>query len=138
MIDGRIRIRDLKLKKSGFADELKRYLSAVRGLKEILINLRVGSALIVYDASITSSERIIKRIGRLLDVTQEPEIPKRPIKRFSLNRVNTRRAVSIGLFASLVASLIPLVVGSKALHAALGLVFLGFAAVHILSIKNFY
>lgn len=129
-VDGRIRIRNSKLKESAFTGELKRHLSAVRGLKEILINLRVGSALLVYDTSITSAERIIKLIGRHLDITQDTEIPKRQVKRFSLNRVDTRRAVSIGAIASLAASLIALVAGSKTLHAAFGLAFLGIAGIH--------
>jgi|GEM_PF-3079580 len=130
MIDGRMRIRNSKLKEGVFAGELKRHLSAARGLKEILINLRVGSALLVYDASITSAERIIKLIGRLLDVTQDTEVPKRPVKRFSLNRVNTRKAINFGLPASLAASIIALVAGSKTLHAAFGLAFLGIAGIH--------
>ncbi|MBT9171558.1 MAG: hypothetical protein DDT18_01941 [Actinobacteria bacterium] len=126
IIDGRMRIRNSRLKESAFAGELKSHLSAAKGLKEILINPRVGSALLVYDTSITSAERIIKRIGSLLDVTQETEIPKG-----KKANVNTRRAISIGLLASLAASLIALVFGSKALHAVFGLAFLSFAAVHI-------
>jgi hypothetical protein len=141
MVNGRIRIRDSKLKKGVFANEFQRHLSVVTGLKGISINTMVGSALLIYDTSITSDERIIKHIGRLLDVTQETEVPKgkgagvNHIREFSLNRVN-RRAVNIGMLASLAASLIALIAGSKALHAALGLVFLGFTAVHIFKNKN--
>jgi len=137
MVNGRIRIRDSKLKKGVFANEFQRHLSVVTGLKGISINTMVGSALLIYDTSITSDERIIKHIGRLLDVTQETEVPKGKgagVKHIR-NRVN-RRAVNIGMLASLAASLIALIAGSKALHAALGLVFLGFTAVHIFKNKN--
>lgn len=142
MIDGRMRIRHLRLKKRAFADEFKRHLSADKGLKEVLINLRVGSALLIYDASIISAERIIKRISKFLGITQETEIPKdrkiniNPIRKLSLSKINTRKAISIGLAASLTASLIALIFGSKVLHVAFGLVFLGFAAVHILKYKK--
>lgn len=137
IIDGRIRIRNLRLKEGAFAGELKRHLLAVNGLREILINPRVGSALLVYDTSITSAERIIKRISRLLNISQKTEVQKGKvsgvniIREFSLNKLNTRKAVRIGLIAALSASLIALVFGSKALHAAFGLVFLSFAAIHI-------
>lgn len=137
IIDGRIRIRHSRLKEGAFAGELKRHLLAVKGLKEILINPRVGSALLVYDTLITSAEKIIKRISRLLDINQKAEVQKGKvsgvniIRGFSLNKVNARKAVRIGLIASLSASLIALVFGSKALHAAFGLVFLSFAAIHI-------
>lgn len=137
MVNGRIRIRDSKLKKGVFANEFQRHLSVVTGLKGISINTKVGSALLIYDTSITSDERIIKHIGRLLDVTQETEVPKGKGAGVNhiRNRVN-RRAVNIGMLASLAASLIALIAGSKALHAALGLVFLGFTAVHIFKNKN--
>jgi len=137
MVNGRIRIRDSKLKKGVFANEFQRHLSVVTGLKGISINTMVGSALLIYDTSITSDERIIKHIGRLLDVTQETEVPKGKGAGVNhiRNRVN-RRAVNIGMLASLAASLIALIAGSKALHAALGLVFLGFTAVHIFKNKN--
>lgn len=142
IIDGRMRIRNSRLKEGSFAGELKRHLSAIKGLNEILINPRVGSALLVYDTSIISAERIIKRISRLLDVTQETKKTEgnaaglNPIREFSLNKINTRKAVSIGLLVSLAASLIALVFGSKALHAAFGLVFLSFAAIHILKYEK--
>lgn len=125
MSDGRIRMRDSKLKEGAFAGELKRRLSKLRGLKEILINIRVGSTLIVYDTALTSAEKITSLIGRYLEVPQETEISN--AKRVG---INTRRTIGIGLLASLATSLVALVFGSKALHAAFGLVFLCFAAVH--------
>lgn len=125
MVDGRIRIRNSRLKENAFASALMSHLSAVNGVKEVLINRRVGSALIVYDPSITT-ESIISLIGRFLDITQ-----KRETQQDKKNSVNIRKTINIGLLFSLLASLTALVFGSRLWHLSFGLVFLGFVVTHI-------
>lgn len=137
-IDGRLRIRDQKLTQKGVAEAVCTVLTALPGISQVTFNARVGSLLIIYSAAVTKLQGIMESIAELLGEQEEPST-SRSCERASsfvsgirsLKLPERRAAVNLGMLASLVTSMLGIILGLKKLHVAAGILFLAFFGIHI-------
>jgi len=135
-IDGRIRIRDQQLTQKAVASSTRETLSRLPGISQVTINDRVGSLLIIYSATITKLESIMETITGVLGEEQEhtntcSDDPSPIMSAVRAFRLPARKAtVNMGMLASLVTSMIGIMIGLKKLHFAAGMIFLAFFGIH--------
>ena len=136
--DGRIRIRDQQLTNKGVAQAMSEALSALPGVGQVTVNERVGSLLVIYSAAVTKLQSIMVRISGLLG--EAPPMPtSAPSGKEdgcvtglrSLRLPGKKKAVNLGMLASLVTSMLGIIFGLKKLHVAAGVLFLAVFGVHI-------
>lgn len=136
-VDGRIRLRDRQLTQKGVAEAVCEALSALPGVGRVTVNERIGSLLIIYSAAVIKFQGIMESISELLGDTNEPsdarsgeEAPlvsgMRPFGRYV-----RKSAVNMGMLASLLTSMIGIMLGLKKLHYAAGILFLAIFGIHI-------
>ena len=136
-IDGRIRIRDQRLTSTDVASAIDAKLSALPGVAQVSVNGKIGSLLVVYSATAVTLKKIMETISTLLGETEQPlrEPTGERITRSLRIRLPTlpdrRSIVNMGMLASLVTSMVGIMVGLKKLHYAAGVVFLAFFGIHI-------
>lgn len=128
-IDGRIRIRDEKLKSISTGSHIKTKLLQFKGITDVTINHRTGSLLILYDKVILRLEHILHVLADYLEVAK--------IKYSKgINFITDRKIVNIGMLSSLALSMFGAVADATSLHIIAGVIFLGFLALHLFRYKN--
>lgn len=136
-IDGRIRIRDQQLTRMDVASAIDAKLSALTGVAQVSVNGKIGSLLVVYSATTITLKEIMETISTLLGETEQPlrETTDESITRSFRIRLPTlpdkRSIVNRGMLASLVTSMVGIMIGLKKLHYAAGVAFLAFFGIHI-------
>ena len=146
-IDGRLRIRDDLLRNASAADAVRRVLLAAPGVREVSVNPRAGSLLILYHQAQTTLRKITDLLSRyLLPERAAPasldkrSVPERrshnrraglPTRRSALLPRIRRQAVNLGMLSALLVSMAGAVLGAKMLHIVAGVVFLGVLAIHL-------
>ena len=136
-IDGRIRIRDQQLTRTDVASAIDAKLSALPGVAQVSVNGKIGSLLVVYSATAVTLKEIMETISTLLGETEQPlrePAGERitPSLRIRLPTLPDKRTiVNMGMLASLLTSMVGIMVGLKKLHYAAGVVFLAFFGIHI-------
>ena len=136
-IDGRVRIRDQQLTRTDVASAIEAKLSALPGVAQVSVNGKIGSLLVVYSAAAVTLKEIMKTISTLLGETELPLRETRNERAESVFRIRPltlpgkRSIVNMGMLASLVTSMVGIMIGLKKLHYAAGVVFLAFFGIHI-------
>ncbi|NIQ96458.1 MAG: hypothetical protein GWO11_05265 [Desulfuromonadales bacterium] len=148
-IEGRLRVRDARLRDNRFREMLQAKLESLDGVNEVSGNARAGSLLILYRQAQLPLEKLNQLLGSLLGRQPDKLPPMRPkpkaapavpkmrlpnlpdLPKLSL-AVNRRQAVNWGMLLSLLVSLAGLAVDSKRLHIIAGTVFVGIFGIHLL------
>lgn len=128
-VEGRLRIRDEKLKNRAAADEIQRLITPVKGIFDVSINQRTGSLLIFYDRAILKLEQLLHVLADYLNTTK-PEC-----KRYAVS-LTDRKIVNLGMLLSLAVSMFGAAIDITAIHIAGGIIFLVFWGLHIFRYKN--
>lgn len=132
-IDGRIRVRDSLLRNASVAGTLNRVLLDAPGVKAVSINSRAGSLLILFRQAQTTVREIIALLEEFLPAAKTASAPV-PAKSGRSRQVGLatirRRAVNLGMLASLLVSLLGAALGAKTLHIVAGIIFVAVAGVH--------
>lgn len=71
MIDGRIRFRHRALRVPGRADAMQERLHELNGVREVSINRRIGSLLVLFENSEVSAKEVLNTIGKVLRINRE-------------------------------------------------------------------
>ena len=138
-IEGRIRIRDSRLKDPEQALVCQSLLQAVDGVEGISINPKTGSLLVTYDRTKIPGSRIEELAVQmgfapagsthdLLAAEKGATHSPRPARKKFTRR--QRALVRYGLLASLVTTTV-FAYTNRPLHHVTGLAFLGFALTHL-------
>jgi hypothetical protein len=145
-VEGRIRLRDEKLKNSAVVDEIQKRAAQLKGISDVSINQRTGSLLIFYDKAVLRLEQVLHILADYLDAAKtewglsqnyghSPRIQRGRL-RFGTVPVAgpffCRKFVKLGMLASLAVSMLGAAAGIAALHITAGIIFLGFVGLHIL------
>ena len=143
-IDGRIRVRDGLLRNSTVAGSLSRLLLETPGVREVSVNPRAGSLLILFQQARTTLGEITALLARFLPEETSTSPSPAPAAKTRAGRPRQaglatvkRQAINLGMLAALLASLAGAALGAKALHIIAGLVFVGFFGLHFLDKKHF-
>ncbi|MCC6347350.1 MAG: hypothetical protein IT388_09220 [Nitrospirales bacterium] len=141
LMEGRIRVRDERLKKRRIAEDLKRSLLAVVGIGEIVYNQRTGSLLIFFDTAAASSKDILDIVGKSWGVSLSAgELPPAGSGRKESPLPHlagmARRVGKGGMAAALALSLLGAVAGGAKLHVAAGIVFIALLGAHMYRHNN--
>jgi hypothetical protein len=134
-IEGRIRIRDSRLRQPELLTELRQELLQRSDIREVSWNSKVGSLLILYRKARHALKEITNFLARFLGLSDSPakKTDRPTVRTTSPSRrplVTRRRVINIGMLATLLMSLL-VMTGSKQLHILAGLHFLGFLAIHL-------
>ncbi|HBG06145.1 MAG: hypothetical protein A2075_02485 [Geobacteraceae bacterium GWC2_58_44] len=142
LVDGRVRIRDEKLKREPVLARIKEELMAAPGVTGVEANPRVGSLLVIYSAALTAVEKILKTVSELLgsgvEVSGSAEPARSFVKMPFIRResfavpsvLKARVLNNIGMLASLVLSIGLGIFGLKKLHILTGIVFVALFGKH--------
>lgn len=122
-LDGRVRIRDKRLKDREFSEKVYSLLIGEQGIREVSVNHTAKSMLIIYDRNLISREQILKILEEKLSIVQSQNT-------LSLARVNKSIAVP-GMLLSISISLIGLSIKSKGLHSVAGFIFVSLLLIHL-------
>ena len=128
-IDGRIRIRGRQLLDVGAAENMRLSLSSISGVREIRVNLRAGSMLLIYQPGRAHREAILNRIAALPGKPQAPAVSAARNKPKKLPAA--RRVVKFGMLVSLAFTLLSAAFDREKLHVVSGLIYIGFLGLHI-------
>jgi hypothetical protein len=128
-VEGRIRLRDEKLKNKAVVDEIRKRAAQLRGISDVSINQRTGSLLIFYDRAVLRLEQALHILEDYLDAA------KTECRKYAVSITN-RKIVNPGMLASLALSMFGAALDIAALHITAGIVFLGFLGLHIFRYKN--
>lgn len=144
--EGRIRIRDEKMKKETLLSRVQEALLETDGVDGVEVNSRVGSLLVFYTAAKTETEKILNIIGELLDSyvcgpasgfsNNESSCCRLDRCSFKLTPAMKRVAANIGMLASLGFSMLAAVLHLKKLHIITGIIFLLLVGDHCLDKKE--
>ena len=134
-IDGRIRVRDARLRQSPVLEHVRQKLLLRPDVRDVSSNPKVGSLLILYRTARHALQEIISLLAGFLGAADLPATKSvRPAPRRAAptcwSTVTSRRVVNCGMLAALLMSLLAMA-GSKQLHILAGLHFLGFLALHL-------
>lgn len=140
--DGRVRIRDEGLKKAPLLARVKESLLATPGVSEVDGNPRVGSLLILYNATVTAVERILETVAGLIGTKEaggKAADPGRVSTRvpFSIPAKVKRNVANFGMLAALLLSVAAAIFDLKKLHILAGIVFLALFGVHFFERKEY-
>lgn len=128
-IDGRVRIKDKKLKASDIVSKIKNKLLQNEGIKDIYTNHRTGSLLILYDRTILRLEQILYVLADYIEITKT-QYSK------GINLFANRKIINHGMLLSFALSMFGAIADVSGLHIIAGGIFLGFLALHLLRYKN--
>jgi len=139
VIDGRIRLRDPRLKDSGLISRITSALAKQPGIEEVIPNPRVGSLLVRYETGLIASPKVAEVLERLLPGARRPEAASAPSGSKPPGRsgaspclpLSRRQCTHLGMMVSLAGSLAALTVKSKTLHVQLGILFVAFSLIHM-------
>ena len=131
-VEGRMRIRDERLKMPTIANAVEKTLMRIRGITEAAVNRRAGSILVLYARGVLKMQQILNILADYLDINtfyrKTEQVVRKPVIR--------RRIASIGMLFSLALSLVAALADLMPLHVILGIVFLGFLGLHLYRSKN--
>lgn len=139
-IEGRLRVRDPRLRNAGFLQMLQEKLQGLHGVSAVSGSSRSGSLLVLYRQTQLPLEKIDHLLTELLGSGQKERPATRPKPAAAAPRglpdlplsLNRRQAVNWGMLLSLLISLGALAVGSKRLHIIAGTVFVGIFGIHLI------
>jgi hypothetical protein len=141
-----MRVRDGLLRDSTVAGSLRRLLLETPGVREVAVNPRAGSLLVLFQQARTTLDEITALLARFLpqEASTSPSSSPAAAARAKTGRPRRptaaavrRQAVNLGMLAALLASLAGAALGAKALHIIAGLMFVGFFGLHFLDKKHF-
>jgi hypothetical protein len=138
-MDGRVRIRDTRFEKAGWAGNLLETLRKAKGILDVNVNEISGSILICYDPNTTNLDEIKGLIPSSLYAEEESRhndgdgkvVDLAIWKKKNAGRITAGRLTKGGMLSSLAVSLLFGLMGRKDLHILTGLVFLGFLQLHL-------
>jgi hypothetical protein len=134
-VEGRIRLRDEKLKNRAVVDEIQKRAAQLRGISDVSINQRTGSLLIFYD-------RVVLRLEQALHIlTDYFDAAKTECRKYAVSittNITNRKIVNLGMLASLALSMFGAALDIAVLHITAGIVFLGFLGLHLFRYKNMF
>jgi len=138
-MDGRIRIRDAKLEKAGWACNLLEALRKAKGILDVSVNEISGSILICYDPKTTNLDEIKSLIPSSLyaeEGSRRNDGNRKVVdlavwKKTNADRITAGKWTKGGMLSSLSVSLLFGLIGRKDPHILSGLVFLGFLQLHL-------
>ncbi len=130
-VQGRMRIRDKKLKNKLIADEIENRITQFKGILGFSINHRVGSLLIFYDKAVLQLQKIIYVLEDYLG----GDAAKTRYKKYAAS-ITDRTIVNFAMLASLAVSMFGAAADIVVIHITAGIVFLGFLGLHIFRYKN--
>ncbi len=128
-VEGRIRIRDEKLKSISAVSHIERKLSQFKGITDVSINRRSRSLLILYDKAILKLEQLLHVLADYLDAA------KTECRKYAVS-ITDRKIVNRAMLASLTLSMFGAAIDITAVHIIAGIVFLGFLGLHLFRYKT--
>lgn len=140
-IEGRLRVRDPRLRDARFLKILQEKLQQLQGVNHVCGNARSGSLLVLYRQAQASLEKINQLLASVLGGVAKNKARRRgeggiktPASTLpALPLVPSRRqVVNWGMLLSLLLSLGGLAVGSKQLHVVAGTVFVAVFGIHLI------
>lgn len=139
---GRLRVRDKRLKNPQKIEEIRGSLAPFGEICEMEFNAEVGSLLVLYNPSPGVGDEITAALERLLPSEGVEAAPGCSVALpewfpFPSVALDQRKLVKSGMLASLLSSLIGVVLGKEKLHVISGLLFLGFLTAHLSSKRRF-
>ena len=130
-IDGRVRIKDEAFRLPSLASMVRSILISTEGVKEVAVNQRVGSLLIIYDSSKINIRALIHSLRGYITMSEDIETKKMAKVSRVFKQINVRRIANTGMLASLVMTLFAAAIDFTKVHVAAGLLFLGFWSIHL-------
>lgn len=134
-IPGRIRIRDQHLTRADRAEQVRTDLLAMNGVTEVTVGIRTGSLLIIYSTAHSCLQGIMELLTGLFGTAEESSDSSgcsfRAADLLAPGAPMRRNAVNLGMLASLLTSMVGIMVGLKKLHVAAGILFLAIFGVHV-------
>lgn len=138
-IEGRLRVRDPRLRNAGFLQMLQEKLQCLHGVSAVSGSPRSGSLLVLYRQAQLPLEKIDHLLTELLGSGQNERPEPRPKPADEAPRslpelplsLNRRQAVNWSMLLCLLLSLGALAVGSKRIHIIAGTVFVGILGLHL-------
>lgn len=134
-IPGRMRVRDQSLTRADRAEQVRGGLLAMDGVTEVTVGVRTGSLLIVYSTTQTCLQGIMELLTGLFGAGEENGgscgCSFRAADMLAPGAPMRKNAVNLGMLASLLISMVGVLIGLKKLHYAVGMLFLGFAGIHV-------
>lgn len=131
-LPGRLRLRGTALRDAVRATRLRALAAGWRHVSSVEVNPRTGSLLVCYDATRLMPARIEARILQAARQASPVAPPKAPAEaRTGSPRVRANRWAKRGMLASLAATLLLAVGGTKRWHTLAGIAFLHALAVHL-------
>ena len=138
--EGRVRIRDERLREDKLATEIKEALLSSPGVAQVESNPRVGSLLVFYSVAATGIEQILKKIAELIGSEMEDAAAR--VKRTTSKIMEAvpakikKNVVNFGMLASLLLSVAAAAIDLKKLHIFTGVIFLAFFGFHFFERKD--
>jgi hypothetical protein len=140
-IDGRLRLRDERLKNPEVIEGIRKDLGDLPGLVcDISANRRVGSLLVYYEPPGSSSDIIVAVENHLKKTEEGKGLEKTDPLPALLNAVKslgTRKAIKFGMLGTLAISLVGVAFDIKKMHLISGLLFLSALGMHLSSKRRF-
>ncbi len=135
-IDGRIRLRDPGLKRSSLAEAVRERLRDLPEIRSVRLNRRTGSLLIIFDRIRTTVRKVLSALAGIfgLPVREESSgggAKGNPLSANARSYFTRRRAVNLGMLASLIVSIGGAIAGTEGLHIAVGVLFVALVGIHI-------
>ncbi len=143
-IEGRMRVRDERLKSAPFAEGVKRALSECEGARDVSFNVRTGSMLVLYQQTPGAKECIrdamVERLGEDEKGSFQQHAPSYSRRRTLSFRAagKHRRLIHYGMLISLLFSMGGAGLGAKKLHIYTGILFLNVLAAHLFGKRRFF
>jgi len=135
-IDGRIRLRDEELTQPSLAEAVQAKLYALPEIRTVRINRRTGSLLIIFDRIRTTLRKILSALAGFFGLPaakgssgSDSSCASAPAH--ARPYFTGRRAVNLGMLASLIVSIGGAIAGTEGLHIAVGVLFVALVGVHI-------
>lgn len=134
-IPGRIRVRDQRLTRAEVAEQIRTGLLAMNGVTEVTVGIRTGSLLVTYSTAQPCLQGIMEffsaKLGEEVDNGSSCGCSLRIKNVLTSGAPLRRNAVNYGMLASLLTSMVGILVGLKKLHYAAGALFLAFFGIHL-------
>ncbi len=139
--EGRLRIRDEGLKGEPLLSRVREALLVTPGVSGVEANPRVGSLLVLYTATKTTIEKVMKVVSDFLGSEKKGNTSevKRIIAKvpFSIPARVKRNLTNFGMLAALLLSVAAALFDLKKLHILAGIVFLAFFGAHFFERKEY-
>lgn len=128
---GRIRLRNRRLRSTGFANRVRREASQIPGVASVRANSAAGCLVVGYDPASIDTEALEDQLEALC-LAPAPSRTKATSK---LSR-QVNRVTKAGMVTTLATSLAYGYLGRKKPHVRFGVAFVAFAGVHMLRYRG--